>query len=55
MLALLEPLQIAEQFVAPAGWPNMKDYLCCEVAKQARHQTLGQQIPAGLRRVCQLT
>jgi|GEM_PF-3435202 len=53
-LAPLEPLQIAEQFVAPAGWPDMKGYLCCEVAKQARHQTLGQQIPASLRRVCQL-
>lgn len=53
-LAPLEPLQIAEQFVAPAGWPDMKEYLCCEVASQAKRQTLGQQIPARLRRVCQL-
>lgn len=50
----LEPLQIAEQFVAPAGWPEMRDYLCCEAAGQARRETLGQQIPARLRRVCQL-
>lgn len=53
-LAPLEPLQIAEQFVAPVAWPDMKSYLCCEVAQQAKRQTLGQQIPAGLRRVCQL-
>lgn len=53
-LAPLEPLQIAEQFVAPAAWPDMKSYLCCEVAQQAKRQTLGQQIPARLRRVCQL-
>ncbi|WP_035567986.1 hypothetical protein [Hymenobacter sp. IS2118] len=53
-LAPLEPLQIAEQFVAPAGWPEMRDYLCCEAAGQARRETLGQQIPARLRRVCQL-
>lgn len=50
----LEPLQIAEQFVAPAGWPDMKEYLCCEVAGQAKRQTLGQQIPVRLQRVCQL-
>ncbi|OGX82029.1 hypothetical protein BEN47_05265 [Hymenobacter lapidarius] len=53
-LAPLEPLQIAEQFVAPAGWPKMRDYLCCEAAGQARRETLGQRIPARLRRVCQL-
>jgi len=50
----LEPLQIAEQFVAPTGWPAMKGYLSGEVAKQAKRQSLGQQIPARLRRVCQL-
>jgi hypothetical protein len=50
----LPPLQIAEQFVAPIGWPAMKDYLCCEVAGQAKKQTLGQQIPAGQRRRCEL-
>jgi hypothetical protein len=50
----LEPLQIAEQFVDPAGWPDMREYLCCEVAGQAKRQTLGQQIPVRLRRVCQL-
>ena len=50
----LEPLQIARQFVAPAGWPAMKAYLCCEAAGQARGETLGQQIPARLRRECQL-
>ena len=50
----LEPLQIAEQFVAPAGWPDMKDYLCCEAAGQAKRETLGQQIPARLLRSCQL-
>lgn len=50
----LEPLQIAEQFVAPAGWPEMRDYLCCEAAGQAKRETLGQQIPARLQRVCQL-
>ncbi len=56
LLALvpLEPLQIAEQFVAPAGWPEMKEYLCCEAAGQAKRETLGQQIPPRLRRVCQL-
>ncbi|WP_310392782.1 hypothetical protein [Hymenobacter sp.] len=53
-VAPLGPLQIAEQFVAPAGWPGMRNYLCCEAAGQARHQTLGQQIPTRLRRVCQL-
>jgi len=50
----LQPLQIAEQFVAHAGWPPMKEYLCCEVAGQAKRQTLGQQIPLPLRRTCQL-
>ncbi|WP_046243666.1 hypothetical protein [Hymenobacter terrenus] len=50
----LEPLQIARQFVAPTGWAEMKDYLCCEAAGQAKRQTLGQQIPAPLRRTCQL-
>ena len=50
----LVPLQIAEQFVAPTGWPAMQDYLCCEVASQAKRQTLGQQIPAQLQRTCQL-
>ena len=50
----LDPLQIAQQFVAPAGWADMKDYLCCEAAGQAKQQTLGQQIPARLRRTYQL-
>ncbi len=50
----LAPLRIAEQFVAPAGWDGMKSYLCCEAAGQARSETLGQQIPARLQRVCQL-
>ncbi|MBF9219659.1 hypothetical protein [Hymenobacter ruricola] len=50
----LEPLQIAEQFVAPAGWAGMKDYLCCEAAGQAKQETLGQQIPARLQRSCEL-
>ena len=50
----LTPLQIAEQFVAPSGWPSMKSYLCCEAAGQAKTQTLGQQIPAKLQRRCQL-
>ena len=50
----LAPLRIAEQFVAPAGWPEMKDYLCCEVAGQAKRQTLGQQIPVRQRRRCDL-
>lgn len=51
---LLLPLAIAEQFVAPTGWTIMKSYLCCEVAGQARHQTLGQQIPPRVQRACQL-
>lgn len=50
----LEPLQIAQQFVAPAGWAGMKEYLCCEAASQAKQETLGQQIPAKLQRTCQL-
>ena len=50
----LEPLQIAEQFVARGGWEPMKSYLCCEVAGQAKEQTLGQQIPARVARTCQL-
>lgn len=50
----LPPLRIAEQFVAPAGWPEMKDYLCCEVAGQAKKQSLGQQIPARQHRHCEL-
>ena len=50
----LPPLRIAEQFVAPTGWPGMKDYLCCEVAGQAKQQTLGQQIPPRQRRRCEL-
>jgi len=49
-----EPLQIAERFVAPEGWPDMRGYLCCEAAGQAKRQTLGQQIPRKLRRRCQL-
>jgi hypothetical protein len=52
--AALPPLRIAEQFVAPAGWPEMKDYLCCEVAGQAKKQTLGQQIPSRQNRRCEL-
>ncbi|MBJ6108675.1 hypothetical protein JAO73_06630 [Hymenobacter sp. BT523] len=52
--APLQPLQIAEQFVAPTGWADMKDYLCCEAAGQARQETLGQQIPARLQRSCEL-
>ena len=51
---LLPPLVIAEQFVAPAGWPAMRSYLCCEVAGQAKRQTLGQQIPPRVQRACQL-
>ena len=50
----LQPLQIAEQFVAPAGWPLMRGYLCCETAGQARDQTLGQQLPPRVQRNCQL-
>lgn len=50
----LLPLQIAEQFVAPAGWAEMRDYLSGEAAGQARRQSLGQQIPAALQRHCQL-
>ena len=50
----LGPLQIAEQFVAPVGWPPMKSYLCCETAGQAKRQTLGQQIPKLMQRTCQL-
>ncbi|MDO7844880.1 hypothetical protein Q5H92_00815 [Hymenobacter sp. M29] len=50
----LAPLQIAEQFVAPTGWAEMKDYLCCEAAGQAKRETLGQQIPPQLQRTCQL-
>jgi hypothetical protein len=53
-LVPLEPLQIAEQFVAPAGWAGMKDYLSGEAARQAKRQTLGQQIPPRLQRVCEL-
>ncbi|GAA4011354.1 hypothetical protein GCM10022408_24720 [Hymenobacter fastidiosus] len=49
-----EPLQIAERFVAPEGWPEMKSYLCCEAARQAKRQTLGQQIPPRLQRRYQL-
>ena len=52
--APLAPLQIAEQFVARGGWPPMKSYLCCEVAGQAKRQTLGQQIPGPVQRTCQL-
>ena len=52
--AELPPLRIAEQFVAPAGWPEMKEHLCCEVAGQAKKQTLGQQIPVRQRRRCEL-
>ena len=51
---LLPPLSIAEQFMAPAGWLAMKNHLCCEVAGQAKHQTLGQQIPPRVQRTCQL-
>ena len=50
----LGPLQIAGQFMAPAGWPAMKSYLCCEAAGQAKRQTLGQQIPPRVQRSCQL-
>ena len=50
----LNPLQIAKRFVARGGWSPLKNYLCCEAATQAKHQTLGQQIPAQMRRTCQL-
>ena len=50
----LAPLQIAERFVAPEGWPALKGYLCGEAAGQAKSQTLGQQIPRPARRTCQL-
>ncbi|QJX46409.1 hypothetical protein HMJ29_05450 [Hymenobacter taeanensis] len=50
----LEPLQIAEHFVAKTGWDEMKSYLSGEAAGQARRQSLGQQIPATLERHCQL-
>ncbi|WP_179225524.1 hypothetical protein [Hymenobacter mucosus] len=50
----LEPLQIAKQFVAPTGWPEMKSYLSGEAAGQARRQSLGQQIPTTLQRHCEL-
>lgn len=50
----LQPLQIAEQFVAKTGWADMRSYLSGEVAGQARRQSLGQQIPATLERRCQL-
>jgi hypothetical protein len=50
----LEPLQIAEHFVAKTGWADMKSYLSGEAAGQARRQSLGQQIPAALERRCQL-
>ncbi|TGD81629.1 hypothetical protein [Hymenobacter wooponensis] len=50
----LEPLQIAEHFVAKTGWSEMKSYLSGEAAGQARRESLGQQIPATLERRCQL-
>lgn len=50
----LAPLQIAEQFVANGSWPAMKSYLCCEATSQAKRQSLGQQIPARMRRTCEL-
>jgi hypothetical protein len=50
----LQPLQIAEQFVAKTGWAEMRSYLSGEAAGQARRQSLGQQIPANLERHCQL-
>lgn len=50
----LEPLEIAEQFVDTDGWPQMKEYLCCEAQQQAKNETLGQQIPLTLSRSCQL-
>jgi hypothetical protein len=50
----MEPLQIARQFVATKGWPEMKEHLCCEAEQQAKNETLGQQIPATLQRSCQL-
>ena len=50
----LAPLQIAGQFMAPAGWLAMRNYLCCEAAGQAKRQTLGQQIPPRVQRSCQL-
>ncbi|UYZ62631.1 hypothetical protein [Hymenobacter weizhouensis] len=50
----LQPLQIARQFVAPAGWPLMRAYLSGEAATQARRETLGQQIPGLLQRRCEL-
>ncbi|KUG08323.1 hypothetical protein ASU33_09110 [Solirubrum puertoriconensis] len=52
--APVQPLEIAKRFVAKGQWARMKSYLCCEVAQQARAQTLGQQIPANLERKCQL-
>lgn len=52
--APLQPLEIAQQFVDTDGWPQMKEYLCCEAQQQAKNQTLGQQIPPTLRRSCEL-
>lgn len=50
----LQPLQIAEQFLAKTGWPDMRQYLSGEAAGQARRQSLGQQIPAAMQRHCEL-
>ncbi|WP_139925408.1 hypothetical protein [Hymenobacter sp. DG01] len=50
----LQPLQIAEQFLARSGWPDMRHYLSGEAAGQARRQSLGQQIPAAVQRRCEL-
>ncbi|PJJ61246.1 hypothetical protein [Hymenobacter chitinivorans] len=50
----LLPLDIAQRFVAREGWPELHHYLCGEVQQQAKSQTLGQQIPAHLRRTCAL-
>ncbi|MCB2377537.1 hypothetical protein LGH70_08085 [Hymenobacter sp. BT635] len=50
----LPPLHIAERFVAPEGWADMRDYLCCEAQQQAKRQTLGQQIPARMARACEV-
>ncbi|UOQ71825.1 hypothetical protein [Hymenobacter cellulosilyticus] len=50
----LPPLSIAQRFVAREGWPELPAYICCEVQQQAKRQTLGQQIPAHLRRTCEV-
>lgn len=51
----LSPLQIVQQYVSPAGFPNKLKFFCCEFYREwYADSTLGQQLPARVKRETEL-